>query len=247
MIRMLFDCGNSRCKWAVADGIRILSRGVISGTGAEFTRHLRLAADDVPQPMEAAVVSVAGPDHVAAIETFCRQQWGLPLRQVVTPSRGGGIRVAYPEPHTLGTDRWAAMAGAATNGQLPAFVVDCGTAVTIDVVDASGDHEGGLIVPGLSAMRRSLSRGTHALPPVADGPMPLLASNTPDAIRAGTLRGLAAMIDGLYREVVASRDSDLQPLLTGGDADTLVAYMATPFTVMPDLVLHGLAAFLEKG
>ncbi|MDZ7810905.1 MAG: type III pantothenate kinase [Arhodomonas sp.] len=247
MIRMLFDCGNSRCKWAVADGTRILSRGVITGKGAEFTRHLRLAADDVPQPMEAAVVSVAAPDRVAAIETFCRQQWGLPLRQVVTPSQGGGFALPTRSPTrsvpTVGRpwrvpppaascppSWWTAVPRSRSTSSMPA-----------------GDHEGGLDRP------RAFH---HAAFPLPGHPRPATGRRRPDAAARRQHpgcrprrhpAGLAAMIDGLYREVAASRDSDLQPLVTGGDADTLVAYMATPFTVMPDLVLQGLAAFLEKG
>ena len=46
----------------------------------------------------------------------------------------------------------------------PCYVVDCGTAVTIDALAADGRHLGGVIIPGMRLMREALYRETRQIP-----------------------------------------------------------------------------------
>ncbi len=243
-MKLLFDLGNTRCKWAIAAGGRLQRSGALAD-GDDIAQRFRAVATGFEPPEAVYGISVAAPQTWSSLVDLCRNLWGIEARTLVTPPAGGGVKVAYAQARTLGTDRWAAMVGAAARHMLPACVIDCGTALTVDVVGASGHHRGGLILPGLSTMRRSLSTGTHALPSVDDGPVPLLADNTPDAIRAGTLRGLAATVDGLYEQLSRELGEPLSPVMTGGDAGTLLEYLRTPFHIAPDLVLEGIAHYVE--
>ena len=57
----------------------------------------------------------------------------------------------YLTPHTLGTDRVAAVAGA--QHHLPrqnTLVIDAGTCITYDLIDRKAQYQGGLISPGLT-------------------------------------------------------------------------------------------------
>lgn len=243
-MKLLFDLGNTRCKWATAAGGHLGRSGALT-RGDDIAQRFRTLITGLEPPEAVYGISVAAPEIWAALVHLCREHWGIEAHELVTPSEGGGVKVAYTHPRSLGTDRWAAMVGAAARHMLPACVIDCGTALTVDVVGASGHHRGGLILPGLSTMRRSLSTGTHALPSVNDGPVPLLANNTSDAIRAGTLRGLAATVDGLYEQLSRELGEPLSPVITGGDAGTLLEYLRTPFHIAPDLILEGIAHYVE--
>jgi pantothenate kinase type III len=134
--------------------------------------------------------------------------WRLRSSDFFSAERGG-----YP---TLGADRAAAARAAAAVGGCPALVVDGGTAAAYTCVGAGGDLEGGGIAPGLGLKLRSLAGGTGALPGLRPGrvaerirecrggrPLPLLSSNTEDAILSAVLRetaaGTAAVVE-LWRQ-----------------------------------------------
>lgn len=121
---------------------------------------------------------------------------------------------------TLGADRVANAVALAALYPLPGVVIDCGTAITVEIVDAQRCFRGGAIAPGRKLMRQALHCGTGQLPevpltvetPAAPG------CNTVDAIRFGVDCGAAGMI----REYI-ERINKIYPLqtilLTGGDAE----------------------------
>lgn len=246
-MKLLLDVGNSRIKWACTDGSRLAGCASALPHGGRIPTDLfRLWATLKAPSGGVLAVSVAVPSLEHEISEWIQRHWACELRRLVTPRVGGGIQIAYPHPAELGADRWAAMVGARHRGLLPACVVDCGTAVTLDAVDAVGRHLGGVIVPGLGAMRRSLTERTHHLPAVGDGGLQVLATDTPTGIRSGTLLGLAALIDGLVGRLTESSGLSLQPLLTGGDAPPLFSWLTRHYKQFPDLVLEGLAVLAEE-
>ncbi len=65
---------------------------------------------------------------------------------------------------TLGSDRIANAAALAAMGALPGMVIDCGTAVTFEIVDADKKFYGGAIAPGRNLMGHALNDYTAQLP-----------------------------------------------------------------------------------
>lgn len=241
-MRLLVDAGNSRLKWAWARDEQVLIRpGVLAYGDEAYTEAISKAWRNLPVPKAVIGVSVAAPAVWSAIEHWCANRWGLYPKRLQSPAQGAGVRLGYREPTQLGADRWAAMAGAVALNRLPACIVDCGTAVTLDLIDDGGLHQGGLIVPGLATMRRSLTARTHQLPAVEEGALTLFARDTITAIRSGTLMGLAAMVEQLSVALTASLPCRSTRLLTGGDAGVLLAYLGEDFEHVPDLVLRGVA------
>ncbi len=129
------------------------------------------------------------------------------------------IAVEYATPGTLGLDRVAAAAGAALATE-EAFVVDAGTAVTLDIV-VDNTFLGGNISPGLRLRFRSLHRFTSRLPLVSpSGDIPAFGYDTETAIRSGVVNGMVAEIVSAFKSA-RCRYPRLRMLLTGGDADFL--------------------------
>lgn len=170
----------------------------------------------------------------------------------------GGVPVDYPKPSTIGADRLANAAAAVSLGNLPAIVVDFGTAVTFDVIDAGGCYLGGVIAPGLPTSASALHERTALLPLTRITSIKSsLGKNTGEAIRIGLLLGAV----GLVRETVERISGELfdgrKPFIiaTGGDAG-LVARLATQGggkkavrlidKVDPLLTLRGLQVIAEK-
>lgn len=153
------------------------------------------------------------------------------------------VSISYASPATLGLDRIALSAGAASlfPGET-VVVVDAGTAVTLDVVDASPAFLGGRISPGVRLRFGALHDFTSALPLVgADGCTPVIGDTTDTSIRSGVVLGLADEIVETFRSY-SDRFGSSRLLLTGGDAGLLFDKISKriPAVHVPDLMARGL-------
>jgi len=157
----------------------------------------------------------------------------------------GGVTCAYDDPGELGADRWAALLGVHAVREGDVCIIDCGTAVTMDVITAAGRHLGGAITPGLAEMRGALDRSTHQLTDAPAVPE-LLARNTRSGIQGGTLLGLAGAIDRLIVEAEKLSGLRLGCVITGGDAETLRELLVHDTELQPHLVLRGLLVGLRE-
>jgi type III pantothenate kinase len=120
------------------------------------------------------------------------------------------------------------------------LVVTCGTATTIDALEADGTFVGGMILPGLATMATSLAVNTALLPSVdkADRAR-VFADNTHDAIISGCLSAQAGAIMYAYEQ---RTDPLARCVLSGGAAQYLGPYLPMPFDAVDNLVLLGLDA-----
>jgi type III pantothenate kinase len=157
------------------------------------------------------------------------------------------LSLAIEHPETAGLDRLAA--AVAVNrlrheGQ-PAIIVDFGTAITVDAVDAEGRFLGGAILPGMNLSLAALVAGTSQLPPVDTefntSPPPIGRSTEP-AMRAGLFWSAVGAVRELVRR--ASRELGPSPLVvcTGGGGEVLLPHLDDPDKILhvPHLVLSGI-------
>lgn len=148
------------------------------------------------------------------------------------------ITIEYSTPRTLGTDRVAAACGARkVCGGKGCVVIDAGTCITVDYIDSKGVYHGGAILPGLSMKFKSLHTFTAQLPLIEDArpeEVVLTGRSTRDSIVAGVLTATRFEIDGFVRQY-KDLDSEVQVLLTGGDAHIIGGY-----DIEPQLVMIGL-------
>ncbi len=162
-----------------------------------------------------------------------------------------GLTNHYLTPLTLGADRVAAVYGAlklypAQNS----LVIDGGTAITYDFVNAGGNYFGGSISPGLKTRYKALNYYTASLPEVeADKNFAEQYGNsTLTAIQSGVQNGLKYELEGFINAYQAQYEQ-LNILLTGGDGeffDTLLknSIFAPYVKIEHNLVLTGLNAAL---
>jgi type III pantothenate kinase len=153
-----------------------------------------------------------------------------------------GVTNAYANPANLGIDRWAALVGAHQHYSAAVCIVDCGTAVTIDLLTAEGEHQGGLILPGTDMLQQLLMTGTVAInDPGSSRFATLLASDTDAAVNGGAIYMVVAAIDRVVADMTAGHAGSVETLITGGDAGRILPLLAAPAHHDPDLVLKGLA------
>jgi type III pantothenate kinase len=247
---LLVDIGNSRIKWARLERGRMGPQRAAEHAGWTSTDYERSVLGRASGVERVLVASVAGARVDRAFAKAARRATGRAPTFVASARRSGGVTTRYTEPWRLGVDRWVAAIGAfAMNRGKPACVVDVGTAMTIDLVDAKGVHRGGAIVPGPALMVESLLRDTSGIARRAGGARPgraLYAKNTLAAIEQGARFATAALIDRAVAEASALIGSKPLVFLTGGAAPSVRPLVKCAHRHVPALVLRGLAVIAGR-
>lgn len=246
---IVLDVGNSSVKWATEN------KGVLEGGGRfyyrdeGFSRSASRALEGLPVPRVLAVANVAGAGMEHEISEWAEKVWGTTPYYIHASNQAAGVANGYREPGALGADRWAAIVAAHHDTENPVCVIDCGTAITLDVVDATGRHLGGLIAPGLAMMRRSLVQETAAIgsmPDGANGLPSLFSTNTLEGVNSGVVHMAGALIDRVTGEAAASYGRSLEAVITGGDAEILLPLLHRTPRYDRHLVLKGVALLARE-
>lgn len=248
---ILLDAGNSRFKWARLRG-HALSQPSSREYGMEDRAHAVLAALETSiRPRRIIVASVLGDDFKESLMRMADARCGLQPEFVTPTPSAYGIRVAYDHPKDLGADRFAALVAARQRFRQACLIVDCGTAVTVDAVTADGQHLGGLILPGLDLLRRSLIEHTARINVRLDSDYgPLFGRSTSEGVRGGTLRALVGAIDRIVHDMTTYMHehcgaAPVEYVMTGGAGPHVLPHLAADYHLEPWLVLQGLAIIAE--
>ncbi|MBO7481605.1 MAG: type III pantothenate kinase [Bacteroidales bacterium] len=164
-----------------------------------------------------------------------------------SPSLRFPISIRYATPNTLGSDRVAAVVGAAKRyPKRNVLVIDSGTAITYDILTAQGEYLGGNISPGLNTRFRALHNFTGKLPllQVDNSINGLFGTSTNEAIALGVQNGLLYEVNATIRQF-ADRFDDLLVVFTGGDSFFFENRINFSNFAEPYLVAFGLNEILE--
>jgi type III pantothenate kinase len=229
------DVGNSSAKWRLVDGAQVLARGRYV-PGDENSRNALF--ESVSEPRHIWISSVAAPEAESELARMLRQRWGLDPWFARTQGSTADLRNSYAEPRRMGVDRWLAMLGARRRTGERLCVVDAGSALTIDLVDASGQHEGGYIIPGPALMERALLLDTDRVRFDEDTGYALTPGvSTAEAVR----HGIALAQAGAVALALEQAGGDAPELFfCGGGARELMRLLERAGTFAPDLVFEGL-------
>jgi type III pantothenate kinase len=163
----------------------------------------------------------------------------------IEPPRGP-MPLRYRTPGTLGADRYAAALAAREMSGAPVIVVDCGTALTINVVDVEGYFLGGSISPGFGLALRMLHRGTEQLPELRpSAEVPLIGRDTAASLRSGVLHVLRQGVSASVSAIRKITGPDTPILLTGGEAALLTGGIWDTAERDGMLVLRGCIFYLH--
>ena len=256
-LQLLVDAGNTRLKACLLSGTRPgrahaehWSAGGEQQAAVSLLRAMRRAAGRRTITRVLAC-SVAGVAVERALRVAARAA-GLPAPLFIRSRRSaGGVRNGYADAWRLGADRFVALVGArAQHPGRALLLVDAGTALTVDLVDASGRHRGGLLVPGPELMvaallgqtagiRRRAGRG--AVLAAAGKAASPFGRSTRAGLASGALLACAALIERVAREARAALGTAPLLLLSGGAAAAIAPRMRLRARLGDGLVFAGLA------
>jgi type III pantothenate kinase len=239
---LLFDIGNTHTHLGLADEKRVFKQTDIPtlswfGGGAaallkKFVGKRKLSG--------AALCSVV-PRATPLVGKTVKAIWRLETLQLNAKTIRG-VGVDYPKPASIGADRLANSVAARQRFGAPVVVVDFGTAVTFDVVNAKGNYVGGIIAPGLAAMTNYLHEKTALLPQIKIREVhSAIGKSTEHAMLVGAVHGYRGLVRELIRELkLELRAKKLPVVATGGYAKLIAAKLPEISAVEPDLTLEGL-------
>jgi len=236
--KLVIDIGNSRAKLATFQGNQLLEQW--NWPQWEITDINALVTNQ--NPLFVILSNVAGQKGDEVASCFHQHPFFLTLTaQTPLP-----IVNHYQTPETLGKDRLAAVVGAweLYPGQ-NSLVVDAGTCITYDLLEADGAYRGGNISPGLQMRLQAMHEYTASLPLVEMQNIDQwVGYNTESAIRNGALLGAILEIQA-FSDWRRQQFEQLNVILTGGDAVFFAKNWKREIFVHQNLVLIGLNKILD--
>lgn len=234
------DVGNSGAKWRLLEAGEVSARGVyIPGTQAGKDQLLG-CAEHVGQIW---IASVASPEQESDLLHMLDARWNVTPWLARSQASTGDLQNSYSEPGRMGVDRWLAMLAARHRHSGRLCVVDAGSALTIDLVDADGRHEGGYIIPGATLMERALLLDTDRVRfDESVGYQLTPGQSTAEAVRHGIALAQAGAV-ALAVEQAATAAPRLY--YCGGGGETLMQLAGKGGEHIPDLVFEGLTLMAE--
>lgn len=166
---------------------------------------------------------------------------------VVGPGIKTGLNIRIDNPAQLGADLVAAAIAAIAEFSCPAIIFDLGTATTVSVIGKDEHFLGGLILPGVIISLDALTAKTAQLPQInLEAPPKVIGSNTIDCMKAGSIFGTAAMIDGICDQIEDEIGERATVIATGGISGAIIPHCRRTIHHCDNLTLNGLRLLYER-
>lgn len=187
------------------------------------------ALDDLPRPAHWSIGSVHRLTTTRLLGRLRQRREDHSVALLTVDDMPLKVDVEYPD--RVGIDR---LLGAVAGDKLrtpgePLVLVDVGTAVTIDYLDAEGTFRGGLILPGLAMSARALHEFTDLLPSVEtkyDRPPKVIGRSTEEAMQVGIFWSAVGAIQAVVTRLAKEGEPPPKVLLTGGGSGAMVQSLA---------------------
>jgi type III pantothenate kinase len=242
---LCIDVGASRLKWGLASPHGWLKQGGVAN--AEIGTLMLRDWQNLPRPARVVGVNTAGEAQRVRVEGQLAR-WRAGIEWLRPASQGGGIVNDYRQ-NELGADRWASLIAARRrsardDGGDACVVVNAGTSVTVDALDADGHFRGGIMMPGLHAMLKPLA---DAMPPArtGGGRVKEFPVNDADAAATGVVRAVCGAVAETRARLAAADGAPVRVNVAGGAAREIAPHLVAPVEVVDNLVLDGVLALAD--
>lgn len=245
MTTLLLDLGNTRWKLAPADGIGIgpVTSGLrddICGLEAALK-----AADPVNRLLLGSVLDAS---QTTRVSKRLLRVLGIRVELIRSTDQMPNMVQGYSKPEQLGVDRLLAMVAARARSSRALCVIDAGTAITVDFLDAAGRHRGGFILPGSRMFRECLLANTAIPRDQQIDEHALLGRDTPTGVALGARYALVGLVEHFVcGPATLFPGSPVDTVIGGGDADEFRGLLPEPCIKLDHLVLRGLAVVAASG
>lgn len=259
-MQLWIDVGNTRLKWQLYSGNQFKAEGAVfheqgMATAAENMISTDAFVDGLGNESVsfAGVASVLNEKSTEELLATLKLSLGVIAVRARVQKQYLGLSCAYQYPEKLGVDRWLAILSVFNEHKQLSCVISCGSAFTVDVVRADGEHLGGFILPGLQMSVDALFGGTHSVrfDRLDSEPSLDFGIDTAGAVCNGILFQKISVISRLKSVLEASYPGQtVLFVLTGGDAWKIGSLLSKEgdmdFAIKQDLVIQGLRLALQS-
>ena len=233
-VNLIIDQGNTQTKLALFERDELVEKAVFPSTDPEAV-------------IQWADTRTKGSADVL-ISSVIKQSINLDSRNLLrlTPQTPLPLVNTYHSPETLGNDRLAnAVAAWIKNPGKNSLVIDMGTCIKYDLVNAKGEYLGGIISPGMRMRYSALHQLTGQLPELEyTDKRQSYGTDTASSITEGVQQGIEHEING-FVERYAIAFTGLTIFMTGGDLNSFDLAFKSPIFADSDLTLFGLNEILK--
>jgi len=264
MPHLLIDIGNSFAKYAMYDAGKFSSVKKITTNSLELNDSIALLLNESSIiPTGVILVSVANEKLTNNIIKSFESYFKLTVKNIETQAFAFGVTCGYRDYEQLGNDRWAAMLGAFNSidnkaKTIPIMIFDCGSVITVDVVNSSGIHIGGWMMPNTQLMASVLEQKSEGikLGLVKEELSAEINNNkqkTLDALGCSTFEcvelGHRLAVVGFIKQCMerAKNKLGIEPsyIFTGGGANEIKEMLDIEVEFRSNLIFDGLTLFIE--
>ncbi|MEM9546657.1 MAG: type III pantothenate kinase [Bacteroidota bacterium] len=236
-MNLCIDIGNTRIK------IGIFDRGKMVHHDAFYTMPEEEVNTLLKRFNIQRAISSSTRKSVSAFEKRVKAKTEL-LR--LTHKTAIPIQNHYHTPETLGKDRLAVVIGCTkVYPKTNCLVIDAGTCITYDLIDADGNYHGGNISPGLRMRTEAMDTMTSILPlvePIYN--TDYIGKSTVTAMQNGVVYGTLLEMES-FIAMIKKNFGEINVIITGGDAPFFEDLLNSKIFVHSFLVLEGLDVILN--
>lgn len=238
-MNLLIDQGNTSTKYVVIQGEDIVAEHTLANIDFDVLRELT-ANFEIKNTLVSSVreeynkVSAELKNILGESIFFFDDSLSLPVNNL------------YTTPKTLGRDRMAGVCGAATLfPNTNCLVIDAGTCITYDFIDAEKNYHGGSISPGLEMRFKAMHTFTGKLPLAPlEWVDDFIGNSTQTALQTGVTYGVVNEINGFINRYI-HRWGNITTIMCGGNTDFLAKRCESEIFAAPKLVTIGLNRILK--
>ena len=231
---LAIDIGNTKIKAAVFEQTALTEKFVF--TPKEAAQGIKNIFIKYPKLTQSIVSTVGKEENELLLWLKAHSQLTAVSHSTAFPFING-----YATPATLGIDRMVLAAGAVM--QYPhshRLVIDAGTCITYDFIDAQDNYLGGAISPGLQLRYAAMHNFTAKLPLLyPETPQNYIGNTTKESMHSGVVNGVLHEVEGFIKQY----DKEYQPLtviLTGGSANFLAKRLKNTIFANSNFLLESL-------
>lgn len=244
---LAIDVGNTNCVFAAFDKAGTVMRswrlktdhGRAADEYASFLLPLLQTLDVSFSDFETVLIGSVVPAVDRHLERFVKSY--LSLDPVFIDPENVNVKIDLDNQREIGADRLLNARAVIAEYDLPAIVVDLGTATTFDVIDEKGTYLGGSIAPGIRLSVAALEAAAAKLPSVdVIQTKTAIGRSTKEAIQSGIYWGYVGLIRGILDKIEDDLGIAKTVIATGGLAPLFIDAIDKITIEDQDLTLKGL-------
>ena len=231
-MKLVIDIGNTFIKCAIFKSTNIIDRISIQSVNQllDFLKKY-----DLDKIIISSVVPEKNKEFIKYIGNYINTKIHL------ISYKDTDLKLNVENPASIGNDRICNIFAAIKLYNIPAIVIDFGTATTYDVINSKKEFIGGIISPGVETSVDNLISKAALLNQIdLKFPKSVIGKNTKTNIQSGIMFGAVSQVEGLINRIELESNQKYNIILTGGFSKLLSKVLSINHTVDVDLTLKGM-------